>query len=372
MSHVARDECGALLVDAADFTRALVHAEIRDRGERNRDGPAGVDDEPAQLLEPEPIFLTEPHDDVDQLILLAELRGGAALNLVPHEIGDGAEGEAVFGEPIAIVDHLDLRVAGLKARADVDEAGHRRHQDGLRFTTELLQCHEIVPADLDLDGALEAEERRVRDFDFDLGQILKFRTDAIDQDDFVLRRQAGLQLDREPRSVFAGFNRHARALFGADRRRRALDFGLFAHDGVDLFRHVRGSLERRADGQSDVEVELALVNLRDEVAAETRHHEKRGDDQRGDGATEHHEAVSQRRREHARIVVLHPCVAAFEPCEARARHRRYHQRDRAHQADQQLRHRENRRLHDRADESQRQLDEEARDEKRERNRCREE
>ena len=85
------------MVDAADFARALVDGEIGNDGEWDGHGPVGVNDEAAQLLDTEAVLFAEPHDDIDHLVFFAELGGDAALNFVAHEIGDGAQVEAVFG-----------------------------------------------------------------------------------------------------------------------------------------------------------------------------------------------------------------------------------------------------------------------------------
>ena len=112
--EIRGDEGGALLVDAADFARALVDGEIGDDGERDGHGTVGVNDEAAQLLDAETVLFTEAHDDIDHLVFFAELGGDAALDFVAHEFGDGAEVEAVFGQAVAFVDDLDFGVAALE------------------------------------------------------------------------------------------------------------------------------------------------------------------------------------------------------------------------------------------------------------------
>jgi hypothetical protein len=84
------------------------------------------------------------------------------------------------------------------------------------------------------------------------------------------------------------------------------------HHPINPLRNFRRALDRRADGQRDVQVELPLMNLRDQVAAEPWNDQEKRYQQRRERCPEHQEAVSQRDRQPSRIAVLQPIVAPFE------------------------------------------------------------
>src|SRR6185503_19889944 len=134
-----------------------------------RDRSAGIDHEAAELLEAEAVLFAQAHVDVDELVFLTELGGGPILDLVADEIGDVTEAEAEFGETIAVVDHLDFGMAGLKARPNIHEARDHGGESTLRLAAKAFERGEIVAADLDFNRALEAEQSGIGNLDLHFG-----------------------------------------------------------------------------------------------------------------------------------------------------------------------------------------------------------
>ena len=308
------------MVDAADFARALVDGEIGNDGERDGHGTVGVNDEAAQLLDAETVLFTEAHDNIDHLVFFAELGGDAALDFVAHEIGDGAEVEAVFGQAVALVDDLDFGVTALERRAHIGEAGDGFGEERFGLAAEAFEGGEIVAANLDFDGTLKTEERGVGNFELGGGQSAEAVADALDEARLGESREAGFEFDGEAGGVFAGGDGGAGAFLGADGEGGALDFGLGLHGGVDLRGDVRGAFERRADGESDVEVELTLADLRDEFPADAWHDDKPADEKRHGAAAEDRVAMAKGSGDERGIAALQRLVAALEPFEAAADH----------------------------------------------------
>ena len=184
-------------------------------------------------------------------------------------------------EAIAFVDDLDFGVAALERRADIGETGDGFGEERFGLAAEAFERGEIVAEDFDLDRAFEAEEGGVGNLDGDFGEVAEFGADAVDERRFVGGEEAGFHFHGQPRGVFAGLDGGAGAFLGADGDGGALDLGLLEDDAVDALGDLGGALDGRADGEGDVEVELALVHLRDEIAAQPRDDEKDRDEQRG-------------------------------------------------------------------------------------------
>ena len=177
-----------------------------------------------------------------------------------------------------------------------------------------------MAANLDFDGTLKTEERGVGNFELGGGQAAEAVADALDEPGLGERRESRLELHGEARGVFAGGDGGTGTFLGADSEGGALDFGLGLHGGVDLRDDVRGAFERRADRESDVEVELALADLRDEFAADPRHDDEPADEKRDGGAAEDGVALAERRGDEGGVGALQCLVAAFEPLETATDH----------------------------------------------------
>ncbi|MEN9813389.1 MAG: hypothetical protein RL479_2075, partial [Verrucomicrobiota bacterium] len=191
-----------------------------------------------------------------------------------------------------------------------------------------------MAADLDLDGALEAEERRVADLELEVGQVLERGADALDQGNLGLRRGAGQQAHGEARGVLAAVDRGVGPLLNADADGGAGDDLLGSHDLVDPLRERRGAVDRRTDGEGDIEVELALMDDRDEVAADAGQHEHAAGDDGRDGTAEDREAMAEGGPEKRRVAALEPVVGALERAEAGASARAKGETDQAAEAEQ--------------------------------------